>query len=228
MAVCNWAETVRERGRPLLERNPFRGFPVPAEQNVRQPIVTEEEVGKLREAAPAVDPLCPLYFELTYETGHRRVAVGRLRWSDIDFANGTVHWSAEHDKMGFDHTVPVTSTVLDLLRKQQKSAAVIGDAWIFPSPSGATSSATRPVSRDLLRDWWERLEKAAGIARVRGRGWHSLRRRFASDLDHLPMKQLMTLGGWKTAASVVRYQQHTTEELRAGLKTRRRREMHGR
>lgn len=36
------------------------------------------------------------------------------------------------------------------------------------------------------------------------------------------MKQLMDLGGWRTPASVVRYQKHTTEQLRTGLKTRRR------
>jgi hypothetical protein len=56
---------------------------------------------------------------------------------------------------------------------------------------------------------------------VRGRGWHSLRRRFATDLDHLPLKQLMELGGWKTPVSVVRYQKPTADQLRASLKTRR-------
>jgi len=55
----------------------------------------------------------------------------------------------------------------------------------------------------------------------RGRGWHSLRRRFATDLDHLPLKRLMKLGGWKTPNSVMRYQKPTTEQLRESLKTRR-------
>lgn len=38
------------------------------------------------------------------------------------------------------------------------------------------------MSRHLARDWWERTEKAAGIARVPSRGWHSLRRKFATEL----------------------------------------------
>lgn len=38
--VCNWAETVRVNGPPLLERSQFRGFPVPVETNPDRPITT--------------------------------------------------------------------------------------------------------------------------------------------------------------------------------------------
>lgn len=85
------------------------------------------------------------------------------------------------------------------------------------------SFADRPEQADFTQSG-EGLVEAIGEGRrlrhVKGRGWHSLRRRFATDLDHLPMKQLMDLGGWRTPASVVRYQKHITEQLRASLKTR--------
>jgi integrase len=217
IAVCNWALTVRENGEPLLTSNPFRGFPVPAEQSINQPVTPEEEIAAMRKVAATVHPLCPLYFELTYRSGHRCMAVGRLRWSDVDSSAGTVCWQAEHDKMGIGHVVPLDDAVLDLLRERRRASSVIGDGWIIPSPT----DPSRRVSRHLVRDWWRDLEKAAGITHVRGRGWHSLRRRFATDLDHLPLKQLMELGGWKTPVSVVRYQKPTTEQLRASLKTRR-------
>jgi integrase len=218
MAVCNWAVAVRESGQMLLAGNPFRGFPVPGEQNINQPITSEREIAVMRGVADQIHPLCPLYLELTYSTGHRRMAVGRLRWSDFDLISGTVCWTAQHDKTGFEHVVPLDETVLELLHAQRYKAPTIGNAWVFPSPT----DPSKPISRNLLRDWWKRVEKAAGLHHVRGRGWHSLRRRFATDLDHLPMKQLMDLGGWRTPASVVRYQKHTTEQLRAGLKTRQR------
>jgi hypothetical protein len=32
---------------------------------------------------------------------------------------------------------------------------------------------------------------------VRRRGWHSLRRRFATELMDVPAAELMALGGWK-------------------------------
>src|SRR5579884_1584379 len=51
LAVCNWAETVRVNGQPLLDRNPFRGFTLPVESNPKRPIVTDEEFVKLSEAA---------------------------------------------------------------------------------------------------------------------------------------------------------------------------------
>lgn len=73
-----------------------------------------------------------------------------------------------------------------------------------------------------MSEWWQKLERLAGISRVKYRGCHSLRRRFATDLDAVPMKQLMSLGGWKTPVTIIRYQKHTIEELRAGLATRRR------
>jgi integrase len=217
LAVCNWALTVRVEGELLLATNPFRGFPVPAEQNLNQPTTTEEEIAAMRAVASDVDPRCPLYLELIYHTGHRCGAVGLLRWSDFDATGGTVRWRAEHDKMDLEHTVPLHEEMLQLLRAERRRAPVIGDAWIFPSPSNPAN----PISRHLLRDWWRRLEKAAGIRHVRGRGWHSLRRRFATDLGHVPLKQLMELGGWRTAVSVVRYQKPTADELRAALKTRR-------
>ena len=46
------------------------------------------------------------------------------------------------------------------------------------------------MSRSLARDWWKMAERLAGLAPKRGRGWHSLRRRFASDLMDLPLKVL--------------------------------------
>ena len=38
------------------------------------------------------------------------------------------------------------------------------------------------MSRSLARDWWKKAEKLAGLKPKWGRGRHSLRRKFASDL----------------------------------------------
>jgi integrase len=99
--------------------------------------------------------------------------------------------------MGLEHTAPLSEEVLRLLRAARRRAPVIGDARIVPAPANPAN----PNSRHLLRDCWRRLEKAAGIrhGRGRGRGWHSLRRWFATTLGHVPLKQLMELGGWRTA-----------------------------
>ena len=171
----------------------------------------------MRVVAGDVHALCPLYFELTYvpATGAWR-SVGSGGATSI-FPPGRCIGSQSTIRLGFEHVVPLDDCVLKLLRRRRRAAPVIGDGWIFPSPM----DADRPISRHLVRDWWKDLERAAGIAHVSGRGWHGLRRRFATDVDHLPLKQLMKLGGWKTPASVIRYQRPTTEQLQESLKTRR-------
>ncbi|MCY4399337.1 MAG: hypothetical protein OXE96_08375, partial [Gemmatimonadetes bacterium] len=53
------------------------------------------------------------------------------------------------------------------------------------------------------------------------RGWHSLRRKFASDLMDLPLKVLCELGGWKDAQTVLRcYQRPDAGQLRTALEGR--------
>jgi len=74
-----------------------------------------------------------------------------------------------------------------------------------------------------MRDWWKKAEIAAGLVPKRGRGWHSLRRKFASELMHVPLKALCELGGWKSAQTVLTCYQHPDQEqLREALLDRRR------
>jgi len=35
-------------------------------------------------------------------------------------------------------------------------------------------------------------------------GWHSLRRKFANDLRHVPLKDLASLGGWKDTQTLLK------------------------
>ena len=61
--------------------------------------------------------------------------------------------------------------------------------------------------RELL-SWTQRLvgegrRRSQGWNPKRGRGWHSLRRKFASDLMDQPLKVLCELGGWKEAKTVL-------------------------
>ena len=56
-----------------------------------------------------------------------------------------------------------------------------------------------------------------------GRGWHSLRRRFASELMHQPLKVVCALGGWRDFETVLKcYQQPDENQLRRALGDRKR------
>ena len=81
------------------------------------------------------------------------------------------------------------------------------------------SDPARPCSKHLMRKWWKRGEKLAGLKPVAWRGWHSLRRKFATDMRAvLPLRDLCDAGGWRDAQTVLKcYQQPDEDLIRAAL-----------
>jgi hypothetical protein len=54
-----------------------------------------------------------------------------------------------------------------------------------------------------------------------GLGWHSLRRKFATELKHTPLKDLGYLGGWKEPQTVLKcYQRADETTMRQALEGR--------
>ncbi len=52
-------------------------------------------------------------------------------------------------------------------------------------------------------------------------GWHSLRRKFATELKHTPLKDLCYLGGWKEPQTVLKcYQRPDESTMREALEGR--------
>jgi hypothetical protein len=57
---------------------------------------------------------------------------------------------------------------------------------------------------------------------IRGLGWHALRRKFASELKDVPLRDLCELGGWKDPQTILKcYQQPDERTMRAALANRR-------
>ena len=142
-----------------------------------------------------------------------------LRWSDIDLPGETIRWRSEHEKTGYEHRTPVTAEAIAALESARGRNPVTGSAPVLPSSRDPSVS----VGSWIARGWWERAERLAGLEPKRGRGWHSLRRKFASDLMDQPLKVLCELGGWKTAKTVLQcYQRADEGQLRQALASRRR------
>jgi integrase len=101
LSVFNWATTVGDgRGGFLLDRNPFKGLPLPRVESPQRSVLTHEQYLALRGIAAQVAPQFDLALVLAHETGHRIGAIRQLRWSDIDLDGGTVHWRGELDEIG--------------------------------------------------------------------------------------------------------------------------------
>jgi len=220
LAVFNWATLAGDgRGSVLLERNPFRGYKPPKEKNPVRVVLTEEEYGSLLVVSAKVDWRFHVALVLAHETGHRIGAIRELRWSDISMDEGLIRWRAEHEKNGYEHVTPMNEQARSALEVARQYCAGIGEAYVLPSPK----APTQPVSRYLVTKWWKKAERRAGLEPKPGRGWHSLRRKFASDLKEVPLKTLCQLGGWKSHVTVLMcYQRADEGEMREALKARRR------
>ena len=218
IAVLNWAVKSRDaEGKVLLESNPLKGLKTPTEKNPTRVMLTEEEYRVLLHVSLEMDWRFHVALVLAHETGHRIGAIRQLRWSDIDLGDGMVRWRAEHEKTGYEHRTPVTVEAIAVLEEARTRNPGIGDAPVLPLPK----YPTMPVSRPLARVWWTRAQKLAGLEPKRGRGWHSLRRKFASDLMDQPLKVLCELGGWKEAKTVLQcYQRADEAQLRKALESR--------
>ena len=220
ISVLNWASRSRdERGRLLLKSNPLRGLKTPTEKNPTRVMLTEGEYRALLKVSRGVDWRFHVALVLAHETGHRIGAIRKLRWSDIDMEGKTIRWRGEHEKTGYEHRTPVTAEVLAVLDEARRRNPGIGDTPVLPSPK----YPSRSVGRTVPRSWWRKAQMLAGLQPKRGRGWHSLRRKFASDLMDQPLKVLCELGGWKTAKTVLQcYQRADEGQLRKALEHRRR------
>ncbi len=220
MAVLNWAARSRdEEGRLLLDRNPLKGLRKPVEKNPNRVVLTEEEYQALLGVSRQVDWRFHAALVLAHETGHRIGAIRNLRWADIDLEGETVRWRAEHEKTGYEHRTPLTPEAIEAFEEARRRNPANGEAPVLP----ATMNPSECLGFPQARFWWKRAERLAGLEPKRGRGWHSLRRKFASDLMDLPLKVLCELGGWKAAKTVLRcYQQPDEAQLRQAIRSRRR------
>ena len=220
IAVLNWAAKSRdERGKLLLVANPLRGLRTPTEKNPTRVVLSEKEYQALLGVSRQVDWRFHIALVLAHETGHRIGSIRQLRCSDIDLEGGVVRWRAEHEKTGYEHRTPVTVEALAVLHEARERTAGHEDAPVLPAPT----DPSRCAGRSLVRAWWYRAQTLSGLEPKRGRGWHSLRRKFASDLMDQPLKVLCELGGWKTAKTVLQcYQRADEGQLRKALEARRR------
>ncbi len=218
IAVLNWAGRSKdERGCLLLDRNPLRGLKLPKEKNPTRVVLTQAEYEALLRVSAQVNWRFRVALVLAHETGHRIGAIRQLRWSDIDFEGREVRWRAEHEKTGYEHVTPLTNEALVALEEARGMGPGTSNAPVLPS----SKDATRCIHRVSAFQWWRRAQTLAGLEPKPRRGWHSLRRKFASDLMDLPLKVLCELGGWKDAQTVLRcYQRPDARQLRTALEGR--------
>jgi integrase len=216
-AVLAWASETEllPKGNPLAGKR----LELPKEKNPVRVTVIEPDYQELLAVADQIDWRFKGMLILAHETGHRVGAVRQLLWSDIDLDARAIRWRAETEKTGYGHVTPLTAAAAEALREIQAKRPGIGEAPIFP----ADKKPGQCVDRFRPTKWWRQAEVEAKLKPKKGRGWHSLRRKFASDFMHQPLKVLCELGGWKSPQTILTcYQQPGEEQMRVALSDRRR------
>ena len=218
ISVFNWAVNAgNQDGGSLLERNPFSGFRLPREDSPNRVMLVQEDYEAMLGVADQVDWRFRAALVIAHETGHRISAIRQLRWSDISSENRFVRWRKANDKIRMTHETPLSQAALHALEEARKHNPGIGGAWVFPAPKKANEAC----SRHLMRSWWGRAERLAGLEHVKGCGWHSLRRKFATELKHIPLADLCEMGGWKDSQTILKcYQRPDVRTQRLALDQR--------
>ena len=98
------------------------------------------------------------------------------RWSDIDLDGDTIRWRSEHEKTGYEHVTPMTDEAVAVLEEAREANPGSGETPVLPARKDPSAS----ISHGRAGTWWRKAERLAGLEPKAGRGWHSLRRKFAS------------------------------------------------
>ena len=139
-------------------------------------------------------------------TRMRRGELRALRWTDVDFATGTLH--IRRDKAGEGRWVALNSAARDALLSIKRDQKVLG-SYVSCSPEGR-------FLHNLGRDWRPTLE----TAKIPDFRFHDCRHTFASRLAMTPGVDLYTVqraGGWKSQAMVQRYAHLSPDHVRAAV-----------
>lgn len=214
LTMLNWATRERNaRGQFLLDVNPLRGVKLPVEKNPRQPVETYDRYLKLMDVADEVDWRLPLALTLAESTGQRISSILHVRRGDVDLErlpHGWVRFSAEAQKTGYEHQVPLSEYCRKVLLAYLDHVPADPEGWLFPSERKAGSTVARWTMDDYLREAYEK----AGVPRLEGGLWHPWRRKWATERKNLPLKDVAAAGGWRDYQTLLRsYQQVDTYTL---------------
>lgn len=206
------------RGDVPTQRNPMELVAIKgATKRARQPrSLTVEEFQKFIEHLEG--RFCTIAL-VSVSFGLRISEALALRWSDIDWLNGTLSIQRAIVRQRLDEVktiyserkMPVDAAMLNVLKVWKQSAECSSpDDWVFPSP---VQLGRLPWSADAVNDAYQKAAAAAGIGHVSS---HTMRHTFRSWLDATGasitvQKQLMRHSSIKTTMDV--YGSIVTDEL---------------
>ncbi len=189
----------------LVERSPVKGIKFYRENNARVRWLADDEEARLRHE---IGEDCWPLVSLAIQTGLRQSEQFRLRWTDVDFANGIL--TIPRTKHGETRHVHLSETALTILRSAQTR---LKGPYVFASRIGTTSLDPKNF---LHRHFIPAVRRA----RIEDFRWHDLRHTFASRLvmRGADLRTVQELLGHKTIAMTLRYAHLSPAHLHAAVR----------
>ena len=153
--------------------------------------------------------------ELAAQTGRRISALCRLTYADLVIGEigkakrpgiTAIRWRPI--KTEDETVVPVKPDTRAVLQRIVRARPGAGDRPLFPQGMRPWAS----INKDTAEDWLLAAEKAAGLAHIRGGGWHMARRAWATLHKRHPIVDVMRAGGWKDRRSLEQSYMISTED----------------
>ncbi len=137
----------------------------------RQRVLSRDEMRNLWQALDRISDPGRSYIRVLMLTGCRREEARAMRWQELDLDAGLWTLPAERNTTGRAHEVPLTSSVVEILRERQRLKNP--GFYVF------SLDGKRPMSVHQIK---ARLEKESGVADWR---LHDLRRTLRTGLAEL-------------------------------------------
>ncbi len=110
--LMNWCV---DRG--MLDASPLTGMKLPTKETPRERVLTNDELRALWEACDTDGYPFGDCMKLLILSGQRRTEVAEMRWSELDLDKRLWTLPSTRAKNGKQHTVPITDTMLTVLRR---------------------------------------------------------------------------------------------------------------
>ncbi len=205
---------VKER---LIVRNPTDGTTIPKKSHTEKQILDDEQLDRFMDAIHR-EPYWYDFFYTEIMTGLRRGEICGIKWSDINFTEGTVSirrsiGCVKNGKLPIGETktnasirkIILPPSVKALLMEKQADAV---SEWVFPH----YMNPSEPLHPDTAYKKLKTLLKGAGLPLIR---FHDLRHTFATHATHggVDAKTLAGILGHTDASFTLDTYTHVTGDM---------------
>jgi integrase len=187
-----------------IRENPMSKVKMERENNERDRVLSYEDEERLLAASP---PWLKEIIQFALDTGAREREILSLQWPQVDLFRKVM--SIRQEKTGFTKSIPLTSTVFELLKSKAK-VRHLHCSLVVPSEND-----TQITASNLGRA----LRNALTKTEIKDFRFHDLRHTFASRLAQrgIDLYLIQKLLGHREPRMVQRYAHHSVESLRAGI-----------